>query len=195
MALYSLAENCEYGPLENEMIRDRLVVDIRDTALSERLQLNAELALEKAKKSIRQREAVTEQQTILDGANVDAMHNSRERGGQRDRQPGVAQHRTNRPPFKQNEKQQTSSPKRCTRCGKEPHTRSKCPAKYAVCHKCQKKDIKARCAAPRPSTDQRSTPSSLTPSTLQPKRRPGSRRSRLEAIAVRLPSSWTQAPR
>ena len=141
MALYSLAANCEYRTLESEMIRDRLVVGIRDAALSERLQLDAELTLEKAKKSIRQREAVKEQQTILDGtngaANVDAMHNNRGRGGQRDRRPGDAQHRSNRPPFKQNEKQHT--PKRCTRCGKEPHTRSKCPAKDAVCHKCQKK--------------------------------------------------------
>ena len=143
MALYSLAANCEYGTLESEMIRDRLVVGIRDAALSERLQLDAELTLEKAKKSIRQREAVKEQQTILDGTNgatnVDAMHNNRGRGGQRDRRPGDVQHRSNRPPFKQNEKQHTPSPKRCTCCGKELHMCSKCPAKDAVCHKFQKK--------------------------------------------------------
>ena len=60
MALYSLAANCNYGALEAEMIRDRLVVGIRDNALSECLQLDAELLLEKAKKSIRQREAVHE---------------------------------------------------------------------------------------------------------------------------------------
>ena len=58
MVLYGLAASCEYGTLESEMIRDRLVVGIRDTALSEKLQLDAELTLEKAKKSIRQREAV-----------------------------------------------------------------------------------------------------------------------------------------
>ena len=124
------------------MIRDRLVVGIRDTALSKRLQLDAELTLEKAKKSIRQRKTVKEQQTVLDGmndANIDAMHNSRVWGGQRECQLGVAQHRSNRPPLKQNEKQQSSSPKRCTCCGKEPHMRSKCLAKDAVCHKCQKK--------------------------------------------------------
>ena len=136
MALYSLAANCEYGALQDEMIRDRLVVGIRDAVLSEKLQLDADLTLEKAKKSIRQREAIREQQTILDetnGANVDAMHNSRGRG-QRDRRPGDAKHRSNRP--KHSEKQQPLSPKRCTRCGKETHTRSKCPAKDAVCHNC-----------------------------------------------------------
>ena len=47
--LYSLAERCSYGQLTSEMIRDRLVVGIRDLALSERLQLNPDLTLEKAR--------------------------------------------------------------------------------------------------------------------------------------------------
>ena len=38
--LYMLAERCEYGVMKEELIRDKLVVGIRDTALSERLQLN-----------------------------------------------------------------------------------------------------------------------------------------------------------
>jgi len=58
--LYNLAENCNYGTLKSEMIRDRLVISLRDLALSEKLQLDAELTLEKAKKAIRQREAVQE---------------------------------------------------------------------------------------------------------------------------------------
>ena len=64
-SLYSLAENCAYGDLRNEMIRDRIVVGIRDEALSERLQLDSELTLEKAKTLVRQREAVHEQQVLL----------------------------------------------------------------------------------------------------------------------------------
>ena len=63
VALYDLADNCDYGELQSEMIRDRLVVGIRDTALSERLQLDADLTLEKAKKAVRQREAVHDQRT------------------------------------------------------------------------------------------------------------------------------------
>ena len=50
MALYDLVANCTYCELESKMIRDRLVVGIRDNALSERLQLNAELMLDKAKR-------------------------------------------------------------------------------------------------------------------------------------------------
>ena len=51
--LYSLAENCEYGAMKDEMIRDRLVVGLLDCALSERLQLDPELTLEKAKRAAR----------------------------------------------------------------------------------------------------------------------------------------------
>ena len=51
--------------MKDELIRDRLVVGIRDSALSERLQLEPELTLDKAKKLIRQRESVRTQQDIL----------------------------------------------------------------------------------------------------------------------------------
>ena len=70
MALYKLAEHCEYGNLKSEMIRDRLVAGIRDTNLSERLQLDPKLTLESAKKAVRQREAVKEQQKELSTSNT-----------------------------------------------------------------------------------------------------------------------------
>jgi len=50
MELYQLVENCEYGDLTSEMMCDRPVSGIRDKTLSERLQLDADLTLEKAKK-------------------------------------------------------------------------------------------------------------------------------------------------
>ena len=65
MELYRLAESCNYGDLKDEMIRDRLVVGIRDAALSQLLQIDADLTLETAKKKIRQREAVGEQNKEL----------------------------------------------------------------------------------------------------------------------------------
>ena len=66
MALYALSEHCDYGEMM-EMIRDRLVVGIQDDALSEKLQMDPKLTLESAKKAIRQREAVHEQQQKLKG--------------------------------------------------------------------------------------------------------------------------------
>ena len=130
VALYDLVENCDYGELQSEMIRDRLVVGIRDSALSERLQMDAELTLEKAKKAVRQREAVHEQQRELSGTEptkLEVLHygNRGTRRRQRDRGGG----RTSKP------KTSTS----CTRCGKEAHPREKCPAKDAECNRCKKR--------------------------------------------------------
>ena len=67
--MYSFAENCEYAEWKDQMIRDRLVVGIRDTSLSERLQMDPDLTLVKAAKKavVRQKEAVTEQQQLLKG--------------------------------------------------------------------------------------------------------------------------------
>ena len=65
--LYSLIETCDYGTLKEEMLRDRLVVGIKDVALSQKLQMDAHLTLEKAKTAIRQKEAVYEQQRELQG--------------------------------------------------------------------------------------------------------------------------------
>ena len=49
-SLYSLAENCEFGPMKDKLIQDRLVVGIKDVTLSERLQTDETLTLHKAKK-------------------------------------------------------------------------------------------------------------------------------------------------
>lgn len=45
-ALYAVVEHCNWGTLHNELIRDRIVVGLADTHLSE--QLEKDLNLEKA---------------------------------------------------------------------------------------------------------------------------------------------------
>ena len=64
-ALYELAETREYGTLHEEMLCDRLVVGIRDTTLSDKLQIDATLTLEKAKKMVCKKEAVREHRDEL----------------------------------------------------------------------------------------------------------------------------------
>ena len=59
--LYHLTKHCEHGNLSDEMIRDHSVVGIKFSTLSERLQLDLELTIEKAKKLVFQREAVHKQ--------------------------------------------------------------------------------------------------------------------------------------
>lgn len=56
--LYVLAENCTYGALHDELLRDRLVVGLRDRTLSERMQLDRDLTLEKAINMARQSEVI-----------------------------------------------------------------------------------------------------------------------------------------
>ena len=57
-SLYGLAEHCAFGQLHDELIRDRIVVGIRDTDLSEKLQLDPQTDLQKAVNAVRQRETV-----------------------------------------------------------------------------------------------------------------------------------------
>ena len=66
-ALYHLAETSNYAGLKEEMIRDRLVVGIRDKTLSERLQMDAALMLEKAKTAIRPWKAMQDNRPLWKG--------------------------------------------------------------------------------------------------------------------------------
>ena len=67
--VYALAEHCGYGDLHEELIWDRLVVGIRDSRLSEWLQLDADLTLGKAVTIIQQSETVHRRQVFLRGDN------------------------------------------------------------------------------------------------------------------------------
>ena len=135
MALHTLAASCNYGAMEDELIRDRLVVGILDKNLSARLQLDPDLDLEKAKKCIRQRESVNEHQSALQETttpNLEAISR-----GPKKRQHYTQRSERIRTPNTRLPKQ--SNRQQCTRCGKEPHSRDKCPAKDAVCNRCHKK--------------------------------------------------------
>ena len=67
MDLYALAEHCLYGGLHDEMIRDHLAVGLQSAKLSDKLQLDADLTLEKAITQVRQSEAIKLQQSVLRG--------------------------------------------------------------------------------------------------------------------------------
>ena len=129
-ALYALAEHCSYGALHDEMIRDRLVVGLQSAKMSEKLQLDSELTLEKA---VTQAEAIKQQQTLLRG------------------EPGVQSHlpvgsinkgKPSQTPFNLEQSPRNAGPHNntsCTRCGLSPkHEMSRCPARDAECHRCKR---------------------------------------------------------
>ena len=113
------------------MLRDRIVVGIRDQALSQRMQMDPELTLEKAKTTC-QKEAVREQQLMLESTtktttSVDQV----QRSHQKDKR--TQSHSFKPPPAR------PPSSKLCMRCGRGPHPRHQCPAKDVQCHKCKHK--------------------------------------------------------
>ena len=117
-------------------IRHRLVVGICDVQLSKRLQLDSALDLDKAKRLVRQTEAVQEQTRKLSAAG-----DSRENPVEVDGQSGRGSHPpSNHNPRRRHQPREQSKPKQsaqCTRCGKKPgHPRAECPA---TCHRCAKR--------------------------------------------------------
>ncbi|KAM7281966.1 uncharacterized protein ISCGN_002124 [Ixodes scapularis] len=140
-ALHGLATTCNYGPLKEELIRDRLIVGLRDSRTSEKLQLDPDLDLQKAITAARQSEVIKKQQAELrptkeKDANVDriaAKNGTAARPAQRGTERSNVRTRS--------KKTATPKPKGkpCRWCGREAHPRSVCPAKNAGCNRCKKK--------------------------------------------------------
>ena len=95
--VYRLAEHCEFSELHNEMVRDRIVVGIKDSQLSEKMQLDRKLTLEKAVSMAPQSETVKQQQTVVreghtahegDSQSVDSIQKGDHRRGWRPRAAG-----------------------------------------------------------------------------------------------------------
>ncbi|XP_018403211.1 PREDICTED: uncharacterized protein LOC108780116 [Cyphomyrmex costatus] len=129
-ALYSLAETCEFGTIKNELIRDRIIIGIRDTRVSEKLQLINDLTVDKALEIARQaetqaREGKRLRQEVEEETKVDR----------------VSQKRRNFPRHKFSNDGETSrrTEQVCGRCGYPNHLKGrKCPAAKSICHKCKK---------------------------------------------------------
>ncbi|XP_064475624.1 uncharacterized protein LOC135389515 [Ornithodoros turicata] len=138
--LHRLAEFCEFASLKEKLIPDKLVVGLRDSRLSERLQLDSQLTLEKAVTMARNSEAVKGQQNLLRGneppsqaptsnATLDVVTSGRP-ASHKGRQSEA------RPPA-QRPAQPKSDP--CKWCGSMRfHPRIECPAQGKVCSHCGK---------------------------------------------------------
>ena len=129
--LYTLAEHCQFGALHDELIRDRIVVGLRDKALSEKLQLESSLTLEKAINQARQKELIRQQQGIIrpreSPVNVDRIN---------------VKGQNKQSLFKQKQyskSDQSNVDQNCGRCGGPPHKRMNCPSRDSVCILCRKK--------------------------------------------------------
>ncbi|UYV60784.1 hypothetical protein LAZ67_1002292 [Cordylochernes scorpioides] len=132
-ALHSLAEHCNFGMLHDELIRDRIVVGVRDRALSERMQLDTDLTLVKATLMAKQLESVKEQQSSLyQQDSIDQIKKMPNHIKETKRhEPKIRQFKSN---------QLGGSSHGCTRCGNSNnHDWKNCPAMNSYCSKCKKK--------------------------------------------------------
>ncbi|UYV60230.1 K02A2.6-like [Cordylochernes scorpioides] len=138
-SLYKLADSCEFEGLREQLIRDRIVVGVRDKALSERMQLDSELTLEKAVKIVRQQEAVRQQQVDLQRPSTSqkvnqVKFNSKKQSPKQQQQPSR----------KKEKSAKTRS--RCPKCGGFTHREGQaCRAEGQRCNLCSKTGHFANC--------------------------------------------------
>lgn len=147
-ALHALSKHCDYGELQEQLVRDRLVVGIKDQKLSARLQLDADLTLQKALETVRQVESVRQQQAELnpDKSTVNKVAAARQQGANQRRfvkTSGKSAHANDERPHPEVKPSPSSSKsgvqRPCRWCGKEQHGRAQCPARSEVCRNCHKK--------------------------------------------------------
>ena len=122
-SLYTLAENCDYSDLKDQMIHDCIVVGICDQAQSERLQKDAGLTLDKAKTLVQQCKSVQEQQILLKHGQKEDKSIDFLRQGVPSKGKVLPRNRSQAPA---RNPRQTQS--KCPRCGRGPHTRQQFPA-------------------------------------------------------------------
>lgn len=142
-AIHALAEHCKYGDLHDELVRDRIVVGLADTRLSERMQMEENLTLQKAVDMARQSEEMKRQQTALRSEAGNVMQvdaNSMDRLIQKGRRYENQRHTKQKWPRQQMQfKEKHTKSGHCYKCGGPPHPKSECPANDAKCRGCGKK--------------------------------------------------------
>ena len=115
-----LSLDCEYGPLRDEMIRDRLVVGVHSEEMKEKLLQESDLTLDTAVKIVKAIEGSKQHvKSIESDHTVHALRSTSRK-------------------MKQPQKQANSRSK-CGKCGNH-HSKGQCPAYGKKCLKCHKRN-------------------------------------------------------
>ena len=113
------AASCNFGEQETSLIRDRIVLGVKDVGLQERLLREPKLTLQKAVDSVRACELSRKQvKTINDSSSIDAINSKQAHG--------IINY--NKQPYVE-----------CQACGRK-HIIGKCPAYNKLCNKCKKRN-------------------------------------------------------
>ena len=129
----------EFGELKESLIRDRLVVGIRDVKLKEKLLRDPTLNLDRAVGVCKANEAAQAQMKVLTGAEKAVNVVKKGKVGKQKQTKPLAQNQTNLPRYNQTMKYP------CKRCGKI-HKFQECPAWGHTCKKCSRPNhFEAKC--------------------------------------------------
>ncbi|GBL99711.1 Uncharacterized protein K02A2.6 [Araneus ventricosus] len=124
--LKTLASTCDFGDQEEGLIRDRVVLGIRDMSLQERLLRESDLTLKKAAEFLRASEASKHQiESVKSASKVHVIQKNRDKNSK-----GTASYTKN---------SASDTVFNCQKCGKE-HKKLKCPAYGKICSKCKRKN-------------------------------------------------------
>ncbi|XP_054279150.1 uncharacterized protein LOC128997535 [Macrosteles quadrilineatus] len=126
--LHGLAKTCAWGELNDEMMLLVLIIGMHDEGLSDRLQLESQLTLEKAINTLRQHEELERQKRELANTNVFLVNKTSVQNGKPNRTEGVCD---------QKYIEDAENTKKCRKCGYDWHgSLAECPARKAKCDKC-----------------------------------------------------------
>lgn len=131
--LKHLAESCAFSNLQDDMVRDRLVLGCQDHEARARLFREKECTLAKAVEVLRVSEATRQQlkhinDEVTDGQSINAVKVQHSSTATSDQSQSNATSR---------QRASTTKAKPCTYCGQK-HERNNCPAFGKQCHQCGK---------------------------------------------------------
>ena len=136
--LRHLSSTCDFGSLTDELIRDRLVIGVRDSGLKERLLREQKLTLDKALKLCKASETASEHLKSMSKRveEVSLLNKLKPRGEK------GAKARQARPPTKLTNSRASEKSKKCKFCGlaKKHAKKEDCAAYGKECHFCKKKN-------------------------------------------------------
>ena len=141
MRLRQLAVSCEFGQIEDELIRDRIVIGTTDAGSRERLlrerpvpDVNRVIENLRAAEISRAHRDAMNSETPKE-TEVQHRHSKDKKG------KSQAHGRNFRKPTQSRQNKQAESEKtpKCNYCGREKHPRQPCPAKNSTCTKCKNK--------------------------------------------------------
>lgn len=133
--LRKLSKNCNYGKLEDELVRDRLIVGLRDNSLKERLLRESTLTLDTALQMCKIEEISKSGMGLLDSQHrmsVQTLQRKKSSPSPKVYNPSTKHKPKNRSSLK------TQPKKFCTNCGGSPHPFLQCPARNQTCNYCKK---------------------------------------------------------